>query len=282
MDKLFIPLKFTTYVQLKPIELDEEFDVTILQKLRTTYEGLCTRFGYIREGSVEIVKRSLGQLMKPHFNGYVRFNVVVKAEVCNPVKGMIVEAVIKSKNQLGILAESSVDNTTATKYTNSVAADKTPVLDIIVPRRSAGISSDVDIEILGVGDTVNIEIMGARFQLRDTKISIIGRVVEDVDEVAKEKEKKKTKASAEKEQEETDDEAATDDFVDAVDAVDLDDALSDEEKEKDKDNDDDELDAGDEDGSVEEDEDEEDEDDLEDEEIEDDAASVESIHEEDA
>lgn len=167
MENLFVPLKFTTYVQLAPSELDDEFETAILTKLRAAYEGVCTRFGYIREGSVQIVRRSLGQFMKAHFNGYIRFNVMAKAEVCNPIQGMVVEAVVKNKNQLGILAESSI----------TVGATTIPVLDIIVPRRSAGIASEVDVDTVQIGDAVHVEILGKRYQLKDKKISIIGKVV---------------------------------------------------------------------------------------------------------
>jgi DNA-directed RNA polymerase subunit E'/Rpb7 len=163
----FFPVRFKTYVQLAPAELTDDFEECILGKLRKTYEGVCSRYGFIKPTTLRLVQRSAGQLMKPHFNGYIRFEAIVVGEVCNPTKGTVVEAVVKAKNNLGLLAESSVD----------VAGEPLPILDIIVPKRSAGIASEVDLDDIAVRQKVFVEVMGKRYQLKDRKISIIGRVV---------------------------------------------------------------------------------------------------------
>jgi DNA-directed RNA polymerase subunit E'/Rpb7 len=168
MVALFVPVRFKTQVQLKPSELDQRFEEHILYKLQTQYEGQCSRYGYIKPNSLTIVERSLGQLMKSHFNGHVRFDVSVVAEVCNPVEGTVITATVKNKNQMGILAESTI-------RINHIL---TPILDIIIPKRSAGISSEISLDALEIGDSVQVEILGKRYQLNDKKISIIGRGVE--------------------------------------------------------------------------------------------------------
>ena len=172
MATLFIPVKFRTNVQLAPDAMDADFEDKILSKLRDTYEGVCSRFGYVKTGSISIYRRSLGLLMKPHFNGYIRFDVLVRALVCNPVPHMILPAVVKNKNQLGLLAECWVSE-----------EEQTPVLDVIVPRRSAGIASEIDIDEVAIGDRINIEVLGKRYQLKDRKISIIGRAVKPAAEL---------------------------------------------------------------------------------------------------
>lgn len=164
---LFVPIKFKTHVRLNPSELDSKYQERIYDKLRASYEGLCTKFGYIKPDSIEIVKRSYGSFVKEHFNGFIKFEVVCRAEVCNPVQGSIVKAMIKNKNQLGILAESLMD-----------AEDKQiPILDIIIPIKSAGIISQINLDTLSIGDTINVEVMGKKYQIHDKKISIIGRVI---------------------------------------------------------------------------------------------------------
>lgn len=161
---LFLPIKFKSYIQLTPIELDSKYQERIYEKLRAIYEGTCTKYGYIKPNSIEIVKRSCGNCMKQHFNGAIRFDVICRAEVCNPAQGSIVKAIIKNKNQLGILAESKMDN-------------DVPILDIIIPIKSAGIISETNLEDLSIGDTISVEVMGKKYQMKDTKISIIGRVI---------------------------------------------------------------------------------------------------------
>jgi DNA-directed RNA polymerase subunit E'/Rpb7 len=165
MSTLFLPVRFKAFVQLAPYELGSDYDMIILEKLRKTYEGVCTRFGYLRPKSVEVVQRSMGQFMKQHFNGFIRFEVKCKGEVCNPAKGAVVEAIVRKKNELGIHAESLYDGT--------------PILDIIIPKRAAGIISEVDLDKFQVNDVMHVEIVGKRYQLHDRTISIIGRGVQE-------------------------------------------------------------------------------------------------------
>lgn len=220
---LFVPIKFKTSVQLYPVELDVKYQERILDKIKEEYEGICSKYGYIRTNSIEIIKRSCGVLQKAYFNGAIRFEVLCRAEVCNPIQGSIVEAIVKNKNQLGILAESYVE----------MEENKSPILDIIIPIRSAGIISQVNLEQLQVGETIHVEVMGKKYQMKDRKISIIGRVViaenkntedvvteeeeemiiplleEDIEDITPEEDVKKAGAEDEEEEEEEDDDISS-------------------------------------------------------------------------
>jgi len=164
---LFLPIKFKTTVQLYPEEMDAKFQERILEKLNEEYEGICSKYGYIKPKSIEIIKRSCGSLQKAYFNGSIRFELLCRAEVCNPAQESIVEAIVKNKNQLGILAESYVE------FNNEQIA----ILDIIIPIKSAGIISQVNLEQIQIGDLIHVEVMGKKYQMKDRKISIIGRVI---------------------------------------------------------------------------------------------------------
>jgi DNA-directed RNA polymerase subunit E'/Rpb7 len=163
---MFVPIRIKTHVQLVPSELDVNIEGTLLVKLQKRFEGVCSRFGFIKPNTLRILQRSCGSFMKPHFNGHTRFEVLLSGEVCNPTPGMVVAAVVKAKNNLGILAEST-------------GGEEKPLLDIIIPRRSAGIASEVDLDTMSIGDEVFVEVLGKRYQLNDTKISIIGRIVKE-------------------------------------------------------------------------------------------------------
>jgi len=169
---MFLPIRFKTNIELSPYDLNQDFTAVIKEKLQTKLEGICTRHGYIKPGSLEIIRRSSGKFIKQHFNGHIHFDILCKGEVCNPPKGLIVEAQVKNKNTLGLLAEGNmiIDNT------------KVPILDIIIPKKAAGIISEVNIDDIEIGDTINVMIMGKRFQMNDNKISIIGRAVKDKNE----------------------------------------------------------------------------------------------------
>ena len=164
---MFFPVRFRTHIQLSPLELNSNFDDVIKTKMKENLEGLCSRFGYIKPGSLQIIKRSAGLFGKQHFNGYIRFDLLCKGEACNPPQGLVVEAIVKNKNALGLLAESSM----------FINGEKIPVLDIIVPKKSNGIASEIDLDEVQTGDSIYIMVMGKRYQLNDTNISIIGRAV---------------------------------------------------------------------------------------------------------
>lgn len=166
---IFMPIRFRTSVQLAPHEMHQEFVEVLKQKLKRNLEGICSRFGYIRPGSIEIMRRSAGNFVKQHFNGHIRFEMLCKAEVCNPPQDMVLKAVVRNKNAMGLLAESFVE----------VEDKPIPVLDIIIPKRAAGIASEIDLDAVEIGDEVYISVQGKRFQLNDKKISIIGRAVKD-------------------------------------------------------------------------------------------------------
>jgi DNA-directed RNA polymerase subunit E'/Rpb7 len=166
---MFLPIRFKTSIELTPHDLIDDFNTIIKNKLQSKLEGICTRYGYIKPGSIEIIRRSSGKFIKQHFNGHIHFDILCKGEVCNPPKGLIVEAQVKNKNTLGLLAEGLMN----------INNETIPILDIIIPKKAAGILSEINIDEIEIGDTINVMIMGKRFQMNDNKISIIGRAVRE-------------------------------------------------------------------------------------------------------
>ena len=165
---LFIPIKFRTNIQLNPKEISANFEEVILKKLKNNLENICSRHGYIKKDSINIIKRSIGQFKKQHFNGNIMFELQCIAEICNPAQGSIIKCKVKAKNSLGLLAEGYYDNV--------------PILEIIVPKISAGIQSEINIDTVLVGDEINIEVCGKKYQLYDKHISIIGKAIKDKEE----------------------------------------------------------------------------------------------------
>jgi DNA-directed RNA polymerase subunit E'/Rpb7 len=171
-NELFIPIKFRTTITIKPNELDINFEKTILFKLKKRYENVCSKYGYIKDNSIKIIKRSIGTIKNQHFNGNISFDLICIAEICNPIQGSIIKCRVKAKNSLGILAESLTDN-------------KNYILEIIVPKISAGIQSEVNLDNIAIGQEIKIEVCGKKYQLFDKHISIIGKAIKNKDEFIK-------------------------------------------------------------------------------------------------
>jgi len=168
---LFIPIKFKTNVLISPNELDLDLDKTILKKIKDNYENICSKYGYIKNNSIKIIKRSIGLIKNQHFNGNTSFNVLCLAEICNPIQGSIIKCKVKNINKMGVLAEGYYDNV--------------PILEIIIPSNSAGIKSEINLETLIKGQEIKIEVCGKKYQLFDKHISIIGRAIKNKDEFIK-------------------------------------------------------------------------------------------------
>jgi hypothetical protein len=171
MSELFVPIKFNTTVNLKPFEIGANLDAIIKKKITHNLENMCSKHGYIKQDSIKIIKRSMGKLVVSHFNGNITYNLQCIGEICNPAQGSIVKCRVKAKNALGLLAEGFYNNV--------------PILQIIVPRLSAGIQSEIDVESINIGDEIKIEVCGKKFLLYDKFISIIGKVLKDKDEFIK-------------------------------------------------------------------------------------------------
>ena len=166
--ELFIPIKFKSSIQLMPNELNNNFHNTILQKLKNNLESVCSKHGYIKKDSIKIIKRSVGCLIKQSFNGNILFNLECIAEICNPAQGSIIKCNVKAKNSLGVLAVGHYNNI--------------PILEIIIPKISAGIQSEINIDKINIGDEIKVEVIGKKFQLFDKHISIIGKAIKNKNE----------------------------------------------------------------------------------------------------
>lgn len=165
--KMFMPIKFNTTIQLTPFELNNNFDDTIMTKLKKTLENICSKHGFIKKDSIKIIKRSMGYFKEHHFNGNIAFNLSCIAEICNPSQDSIIICTVKAKNTLGLLAEGIYDNVA--------------ILEVIIPKVSCGIQSEINIDTINIGDEIKVQVCGKKFILYDTKISIVGKVIKDKD-----------------------------------------------------------------------------------------------------
>lgn len=87
------------------------------------------------------------------------------AEICNPAQDSIVKCIVKAKNNLGLLAIG--------KYEDMA------ILEVIIPKITSGILSDVNIDNININDEINVIVCGKKFTLYDKMISIIGKIIKE-------------------------------------------------------------------------------------------------------
>lgn len=170
---IFITSLLTDTIRLAPNELTNKYRDLLLNIIKKRCEGVCSKHGYIRPDSIEIVKVSAGNVRMVSLNGDVIFTIQYKADVCNPAVGTLVRATVANINKFGILAETYIPI-----INDSGTTTNTPVISIIVTKQGVGIVGNVNLDKIKIGDEVNIEILGRKFELNDKKISAIGKIVQ--------------------------------------------------------------------------------------------------------
>ena len=166
---MFMPIKFNTTIILVPNELTRDFDKTIINKVKTTLENCCSKHGYIKKDTIKIIKRSAGYFKESHLNGNIAFDISCIAEICNPSQDSIIKCEVKAKNNLGLRAIGMYEDMA--------------ILEVIIPKITSGIQSDVNIDNINIGDIVNVQVCGKKFTLYDKMISIIGKIIKEKDSV---------------------------------------------------------------------------------------------------
>lgn len=156
-------------IKLEPKFININFKKEIKNRLERKVEGVCTKHGYIKNNSIEIYKITPGLLELSTLSGNIIYTVYFYADICNPVIGSIIDANISNINRFGILAEAgyTINNTTYS------------ILEIIIAKNSVNIQSEIDLELLKIGDKIKVELIGKKFELGEKKLLGIGRVIKD-------------------------------------------------------------------------------------------------------
>ena len=204
---------FEEKVVLTPKDLQGEitsFDDILVQKLKDQLEGRCSRHGYVKKESVEILSRSLGYAEKGRFTADILYYIKAQGKVLNPPDGFEVEGEVIRKNKMGLY----------------VVIDD--AIKIMIPR-DLHIGNE-EFDSIEMGDKIRIEIKKSRFQVNDSYILSVGKFVGRVGaEVAPVPQP----AEEEKEEETMEDSLGTDEEEDAEE--------EEEKKEEEEENEDDEV-----------------------------------------
>lgn len=131
----------------------EETLTNILKKK----EGICIEDGYIKPDSIKIISYSSGEL----YSNYIKFEVVYECYVSNLVESMELSCIVKSITKAGIRAEL---NETYNPYLIFVARDYN--------------YTNEEFSKIKLDDIINVKVIGQRYELNDTYISVIAELIE--------------------------------------------------------------------------------------------------------
>ncbi len=158
-DDIYFETLIVKKVIIEPRYLSTQIDEYILKMLKKKYEGKCIHEGYVQEESIQMIKKSAGILYGSHFTGEMTYNVLFKAQVCNPVCGNVIEFPISSHNAM------------------CVSGTLGP-MQIIVPKELHQDPEDLkSLNALKVGDTIKVSVIKSRYFPYGTEIRVIAKLL---------------------------------------------------------------------------------------------------------
>lgn len=167
-EHVFVRSVVSERVKLNPYELHSQFRDVLLDRLRHSVEGKCTRYGYIRKNSVRLRKVSTGQIEGSTLNGDIIFTVTYECDVINPVVGTVVRGRVTNVNKFGVLVHCGI----------LTDGNHERVIDVIISKQGAtSMTKGANVEAVQVGDSVDAEILCRRIELNDNMVHTIGRLV---------------------------------------------------------------------------------------------------------
>tara|TARA_Y100001970_G_C14219695_1_gene851887 strand:+ start:1063 stop:1635 length:573 start_codon:yes stop_codon:yes gene_type:complete len=127
------------------------------KKLENQLEGRCNIEGFIKSSSINILTYSSGVLQ----GNNIVFDVAFECEICCPVEGMLIKCNVKNITQAGIRAFS--------------IEEPSPIVAYLSRDHHY---SKVFFNELKENDEILVRVIGKKFELNDSQISLIGELVE--------------------------------------------------------------------------------------------------------
>ena len=141
------------------VHIGDNIKQALEKKISFEIEGKCIVEGYVKPGSCRVQSYSSGELSSSD----VMFDVVIECEVCSPVEGMHIDCIAKNITEsAGIKAETE--------------EEPSPVV-IYVARDHHFTNSNFS--KVKPGDKIKVRVIGQRYELNDSYISVIAELIED-------------------------------------------------------------------------------------------------------
>ena len=115
---VYIPSLLTMKVVLPITEVGKNMKENLEKIISKRNEGKCIAEGFIRPGSIKVIRYSSGVVN----NRNIEFETVFECMICHPVEGMLIECDVKTITKAGIHAE-VIDNDGTVPITTFIARD---------------------------------------------------------------------------------------------------------------------------------------------------------------
>jgi DNA-directed RNA polymerase subunit E'/Rpb7 len=146
---------------VSPDKFNNKINTHLEELLKNKIEQKCIAEGYVKKDTVQILKKSIGNLKGSQFNGYINYELKYKAQICSPKNGSIIKCKVKLvNNKLGVLGSNGP-------------------LTIIVAKQLHNNPELLD--EINIDDVIEIKVIESKYSLNDKEIKIIAKLNTDID-----------------------------------------------------------------------------------------------------
>jgi len=153
----------TTTIQLhsRDISKTKNIDGLLKHKLKTEYENVCNKHGYVLKDSIQIKNRSVGKLVN-HNESMIEYQITIKTNVIYPCEKDIFACKIDNITKMGAIG----------CLTGSYTIEDSPII-FIIPTEYIK-----DIDNLLVKSQVSVEVLQSRIKYKAKQIQVVGKIVD--------------------------------------------------------------------------------------------------------
>lgn len=147
-------------ITLKFSDVNSDLENIILEKIKIKIEGKCINHGYVKTNSVKLLTYSCGEL----FSDSIIFDLVIECLISCPFESMILECKVVSTTKVGFKCNINDDN------------DSNPYLIFVARDHNY---NNPKFSNINIEDIIYVRVIGHRYELNDTFISVIAELVEE-------------------------------------------------------------------------------------------------------
>ena len=159
----------TTNLYINSEELNKDIDNVIKVKLNDKMGNVCHTEGFIMEGTISIVKRSIGEIVTNNNKNKIKYVITFKCKIISPSEGEKIECYVHNINKMGVISYIKLNNKEVEKFEDS------PIISISPSEYFA--DSPINIEDINIGQRLKIEIIGVRIKYNNNKIQIVSKPI---------------------------------------------------------------------------------------------------------
>ena len=157
MDPVYNKIIISKKVYINFSHIDKNINNKLLNILKNDIENKCITEGFIKNNSIKIIKNSSGLLQDDN----VCFNITLECMAANPVESMRFICKVKTITKVGIRAE--IDD---------------PDNPFIIFLARDHHYNNAEFSKIKEDDYITVRVLGQRFELNDTNISVIAELIE--------------------------------------------------------------------------------------------------------